>query len=103
MSKAEDELELHLKGCGIEYEREFRFHPTRRWRFDFAIPDKMLAIEVEGGGWSNGRHTRGSGFEKDLEKYGEAMALGWNVYRCSPSMVKSGVALSTIEKIISLY
>ena len=83
-------------------EIEYKFHPVRRWRFDFAYPDLMLAIEVEGGTWSGGRHTTGSGFEKDCEKYGEAMMLGWNIYRCTGGMVKNGLAVSTIQKLISL-
>lgn len=97
MSQGEEWLakQLELTGLG-GFEREYRFHPTRRWRFDFAWPDKKLAVEVEGGTWTQGRHNRGGGFEKDLEKYGEAMLLGWNVYRCSTGMVKSGKALETI-------
>jgi len=93
-------LAIHLRAAKIEFEREFRFHPTRKWRFDYAFPYKMLAVEVEGGGWTGGRHTRGAGFEGDLEKYGEAMKLGWSVYRCSPAMVKQGVALETIEVLL---
>lgn len=64
---------------------EHRFAPPRRWRFDFAWPDYMIALEVEGGAWIQGRHTRGSGFVKDLEKYREAACLGWRVLRCTPS------------------
>ncbi len=82
--------------------REYRFHPVRRWRFDFAYPDLMLAVEIEGGTWSGGRHTRGSGFEKDCEKYGEAMLLGWSVYRCTGSMVRSGAAIYMLDKLIKL-
>lgn len=64
--------------------QEFRFHLTRKWRFDFAWPDQKVALEVEGGVWTGGRHTRGSGFIKDMEKYNEAAGLGWRVFRCTP-------------------
>jgi very-short-patch-repair endonuclease len=72
---------------------EYKFHPTRKWRFDFAWPDKLIALEVEGGVWSNGRHTRGSGFVKDMEKYNEAGKLGWRVFRFTPSEMKNNTAL----------
>lgn len=102
MSKGEEQLALHLKLAGIPFEQEVKFHPKRKWRFDFALPCYMIAVEVEGGAWTNGRHTRGKGFIADLEKYEEAMRLGWNVYRCSPEMVKNGRALETIETLIRL-
>lgn len=60
---------------------EMKFHPLRRWRFDFAIPKYKIAIEVEGAVWINGRHTRGSGFIKDIEKYNAATILGWRVLK----------------------
>lgn len=63
---------------------EFRFHPTRQWRFDFAWPEFKVALECEGAVWVRGRHTRGSGFVKDLEKYNTATALGWRLLRVQP-------------------
>lgn len=45
-------------------------------------------------------HTRGAGFEEDLRKYDAAMRLGWTVYRCSPAMVRQGVAIDTIKRLI---
>lgn len=60
---------------------EYRFHPTRRWRFDFAYWPAKVAIEIEGGVYSRGRHTRGSGFVADCEKYNAAAELGWTVLR----------------------
>ena len=80
--------------------QEYKFHSTRKWRFDFAYPDLKLAVEIEGGTWSGGRHTRGAGFENDCIKYGEALLLGWTVYRCTGGMVKSGLAIETLEKLI---
>lgn len=60
---------------------EYRFHPDRKWRFDFAFPDLKIAIECEGAVYSRGRHTRGSGYIADTEKYNEAAILGWIVLR----------------------
>lgn len=67
---------------------EYRFDESRRWRFDFAWPDKRVAVEIDGGAWMNGRHTRGGGFEKDLEKLNAAVYLGWRVYRFTPGMLE---------------
>lgn len=80
-------------------EREYKFHPTRRWRFDFAWPDEMLALEVEGGTHhGKSRHTTGVGFNKDCEKYNEATVLGWRILRVDSKQVKSGQALKWVEK-----
>ncbi len=72
---------LWLAVQGPALEREFRFHPTRKWRSDFAhIPSRTL-IEIEGGIWINGRHNRAPGFIADMEKYNEATLGGWRVFR----------------------
>lgn len=63
---------------------EHKFHPLRRWRFDYAWPAEFIALEVEGGVWTGGRHTRGAGFVKDMEKYNAATVLGWRVLRVQP-------------------
>lgn len=96
-------------------EPEYKFHPQRRWRLDFAWPSHKVAVEVEGGTWgkpvichqcgvhvlgttrrgqpyrireAGGRHTRGKGFENDVEKYNEATALGWQVFRVTSTMLR---------------
>ena len=81
--KGEDAVAYLLKSYGWKFGREYCFHPTRRWRFDFVILpiDKQIAIEVEGGVWSSGRHTRGKGYIGDMEKYNEAALRGWKVLR----------------------
>jgi len=63
---------------------ELKFMPPRKWAFDFCWPESMVVLEVEGGAWSGGRHTRGSGFIKDMEKYNAATMLGWRILRCTP-------------------
>jgi len=73
---------------------EHKFHAVRKWRFDYAIIEHKIAIEVEGGVWSNGRHTRGAGFVKDIEKYNTATSMGWRIIRVVPSEL---LTLNTVE------
>jgi very-short-patch-repair endonuclease len=68
---------------------EHKFHPTRRWRFDYAYPVVKLAIEVEGGIYSYGRHTRGKGYTEDCRKYNAAILEGWKVIRFTQEMLRN--------------
>jgi very-short-patch-repair endonuclease len=61
--------------------REFRFHPSRRWRFDAAFPPQKVAVELEGGIWTLGRHSRGKGMRRDMAKYNSATQMGWAILR----------------------
>lgn len=67
---------------------EWKFHPERLWRFDFAWPQEKIALEVEGLTASGGRHQRLAGYEADCEKYNQAALLGWIVLRCSASQLR---------------
>jgi very-short-patch-repair endonuclease len=98
VSSAEDALAIQLRAAGIEHEREFRFHPTRRWRADFRVG--QVLVEVEGGGFVAGRHGTGIGIENDCEKYSEAAALGYRLIRVTPRHIKNGYALDVIERAI---
>jgi hypothetical protein len=80
--------------------KEFPFHAERKWRFDWAWPTKRIALEIEGGVWTSGRHTRGKGFEADCEKYAEAAILGWTVIRVTPKMIANGTAASYIRRLL---
>ena len=79
-------------------EREFRFHPKRKWRFDFAWPEARVGLEVEGGVWTQGRHTRGTGFSEDCVKYNEAQLLGWRVLRVTGEQVEDGSAVDWVRR-----
>lgn len=78
---------------------EFRFCESRKWRFDFAHPGSRVAIELECGVYSGGRHTRGSGFEGDCEKYNAAQEQGWRVFRFTGGML-SAAALERVAKVM---
>lgn len=107
---------------------EYRFHPERRWRFDMAWPELHLAVEIEGGifgravrcqncgsivrqrshkgfaiVYSGGRHNRGQGYERDLEKYNQAVMLGWRLLRFSKTMIETGQAIESLKCALSIF
>ncbi len=85
----------------LPYEREVVFHPTRGWAFDFAWGVHKVAVEVEGGAFSGGRHTRGAGFTEDCEKYNAAALYGWRLLRFTPQMLEADPQ-TCIEQVITL-
>jgi very-short-patch-repair endonuclease len=68
---------------------EYRFHPTRKWRFDFAWPRQKVAVELEGGIWTGGRHGTALGMIADMDKYNAAARQGWLVLRFSGKHLKA--------------
>lgn len=101
MSNQEENFAFQLRALGLDgWAREVKFHPTRKWRFDFYNADKKLAVEIEGGVYTNGRHTRGSGFVKDIEKYNTAAEMGICVLRYASHMVANGEAIAQVERVV---
>jgi hypothetical protein len=90
-----------MKTYGFTPEPEYKFHPTRRWKFDFCFPNHMVAVEIEGGAWTNGRHTRGKGFIGDMEKYNAATELGWKILRYTPSDLGKTATYEQIVKTLT--
>lgn len=113
--KGEQVLALHIFTSGLpECEREYRWaaHQVgpgrglrkrlaeaglRDWRFDFAWPEAGMAVEVEGGTWSRGRHVRGKGYADDCVKYNWAQLYGWSVFRFTTEQVLQGEAIAFLE------
>lgn len=85
----------------VDCVKEYRFHPTRRWRFDYAIPEHKIAVEVEGGVWSGGRHTSPKGFLNDIEKYNTCTLMGWRLFRCTPDTLLTNNTVSLLKQAIS--
>lgn len=96
LSKGEEAFALHCRVEELEPVREFQFHPERKWRFDFAFPERKLAIEIEG----IGRHQTISGFTKDAEKYNAAAKLGWKVMRYTTAMVMRADAINDVLEML---
>jgi very-short-patch-repair endonuclease len=100
ISKPEELLAYQIKLMNFPVPvREYKFVPGRKFRADFAWPDRMLLLEVEGGTWIKGRHTTGGGYESDCEKYSLAALLGYRVMRFTTSQIKKGMAVSFLERV----
>ncbi len=81
--------------------REFKFHPSRRWRIDYCWPSIKLAVEIEGGIWlKKGGHTTGVGFSKNIEKYNNLTLLGYRLLRFTPAQERNGDAIEMISELI---
>lgn len=94
-------FELSIVGSGLPAAtREYRFFTHRQWRIDFAWPEKhiMLALEIEGGAYIQGRHTRGASFVADMKKYNELAIAGFSLLRFTPEQVERGEALAVVER-----
>src|SRR5688500_13730349 len=81
---------------------EFRFHGTRKWRFDYCWPAQKVALEVQGGIFQQGRHTRGAGLEKEHEKLNAAAAMGYRVCYVTPKQIANGEALSVVKAALEI-
>jgi hypothetical protein len=80
---------------------EYRFC-ERRWRLDFAwLAPHCVALEVDGGAFSGGRHTRGKGFLNDIEKLNAAVVMGWRVVRATPQQVQRGDIFPLLQELLT--
>ena len=104
--KSELELAFHrqIKWAGLpEPEFEYLFATEalkRRWRFDVCWPNQRLAVELDGGIWTQGRHTRALGFMADCVKHNAAQELGWRVLRYTAAQVQGGEALEQTRRML---
>lgn len=92
--------EFVRRETGATVTPEHRFHPARKWRIDYAIIPHKIAIEVEGGAYTNGRHTRPMGFVNDMEKYNALTVHGWRLIRVQPKDLVTVKTLNLIKNLI---
>jgi len=100
LSPGEETFAMHCKAHGLIPEREVKFCPLRNWRVDFLFRAESIIVEIEGGIWSNGAHTRGKHFESDAAKYNRATLMGYRVLRYSTAMVESGQAINDVLELV---
>jgi len=87
-SNLEATFAMALAAVGCDMIREYKFHPTRKWRLDFADPDTLTAVEIDGGEFSGGSHSRGVGMANDYAKRNSATEMGWAVFQITGAMCK---------------
>jgi very-short-patch-repair endonuclease len=81
--------------------RQHRFMaPEREFQFDWCLPERLLAVEIDGGRWVNGAHVRGEHFHSDSVKYTEAALRGWRVMRFDESMIEDGSGVLYVERFL---
>lgn len=106
VSQPELILAVNLDQAGVQFSHDQPIEGAPAgWRVDFAVETgrpftPRAAIEVEGGVFSAGRHTRGVGFTEDCEKYNWLTEHGWIVLRYTPAMIDSGAALAQILRVL---
>lgn len=108
-SHLEAALRLHIRASKIASKYEWiadkenrELFDGRRFRFDFRCDELKLAIECDGGLYTNGGHNRGGHIESTMEKYDIAQRKGWTVYVVGNKLINSGRAIETIEILIKL-
>lgn len=111
-SKEKSTLLLYIMEKCLEFnvEAEYKFHPTRKWRFDWKISGANIkskkwvkvAIEYEGGVFTGGGHTRGVIYSGNAEKYNEAALMGWTVLRFTAPMIRAGLHENQINRALGV-
>lgn len=95
-------MPTHGQGCE---NKEYIFHPTRKWRFDFCWLDQKVAVEYQGLNWKrdadNSGHQSIVGLMDDCEKFTEASLLGWTLILITAESVNNGQAVGWIERALN--
>lgn len=94
-------IENAMMCLGLQFEREFRFEPKRRWRADWYIPAHKILLEYDGSTWTMGRHSRGAGMSKDNEKINHAQIMGYKVLRFTADMCRNGMMEKQLKEAVA--
>ena len=96
LSAGEEMLAFHLTAARIDFRREVCLVPGRKWRWDFYLRQKNLAIEIQGQTWTKGAHSSGTGLLRDYRKHNALTLAGCKCLYFTTDQVKSGEAIDTV-------
>lgn len=103
MNALEEMFALQCEQAGLPTPvREYSAIPGRRYRWDFAWPDKRVLVEINGGTYAHMGHSTGSGIARDYEKSNLAMLAGWRTFVFDRRMVEAGTALDVTAKALGI-
>ena len=103
MSRLEVVLAFQLHASGLTPERQYKFDPCRKYRADFAFPERRLIVEVNGGTWMvKSGHSTGTGIQRDYEKANTAQMLGWTYLQFTSKEIYDGSAIKMVEDFMTL-
>lgn len=92
----------HVGGTRLEPPtKQYKFHPGRKWLFDYAWPSLKVAVEIHGGAWVRGKHNRAKGMALDHEKSNEAQRLGWIVLQFNTDALSSRAKLQNAVQYVA--
>lgn len=101
-SLLEERVAAFISSAGLPTPvRELRFAPPRMFRWDFCWPDRGIALEVQGGIWIHGAHSRGAGLADDCDKVNLAALHGWHVFKITERQIRDGSAFELIRKFLT--
>jgi very-short-patch-repair endonuclease len=102
--KWEEMFSVQLKTLGVPSPvQQFKFVPDRKFSADFAWPDRMILVELEGGIWrrGGGAHSHPSNILRDIEKQTLAAFHGYRVFRFWENDIKSWTAAKMMADVLS--
>ncbi len=90
------------QAVGLYPHAELKFHPDRTWRFDWAFihGSAKVAIEIQGGIFTQGRHVRGAALLKEFEKLNAAAEMGWRILFVTPEQFARGDCLAMVQRAV---
>ena len=83
-------------------QRNYRFHPKRRFEIDYAWPEYRIGIEIQGGIFipAGGAHSRPMNIIRDMTKHNLLLDAGWRVWHYTPKEAIDGIAVQHIDKVL---
>ena len=101
LSKLEEDLLFQIQVSGLpEPICQYKIFEYRKYTADFAWPDQMVIAECEGGTWSVGGHSTGTGIERDCLKANLAQMDGWTYLRFTSGMIRDTTAIETLKAVL---
>ena len=89
---------LQLRAAGIQegWTQQVKAVPGRQFKFDFCHAERRILVEVQGGNYQHGAHSRPMGLKRDYTKANLAQRHGWKIYQFDGDMVNDGEALDWV-------